>query len=438
MKCWTLIKMRKAKPDIGNQNRNMREEIKEYMIANPEYLNGGYAELAKMFGSNYEQVRGIARKIRKSRGVSDNVKSEFIEKGDTATATCKGQVKSLEELIKACNIDTSIWEVDSFQSKAWGVTSFKKGKQTGQNWGVTARFKRIKPTLNAEMLMESELISLLKDSKVQVVKSVNEDFNAGSAYVSLADLHIGAYIRNLLLTPDFDKAKIGEYLSTVADNINSKRYESVHVGVLGDLVESFTGLSHPNSWKGLEEGCYGGNAVIETYEILAEFFSKIINLDGIYIIAGNHDRVTSSNKEDTEGDVAKLVTYMLKAQYKGKVKVEFDKMCLTVVVDDICHILTHGHLGFGKKDAAKVIFEFGIQGKFNILWSAHLHSRSVKKPYLMSEGTFHDSSSFRCITCPSIFTGNFYSEGLGFTSTAGFIIVENNGLGKPNVFDYTL
>ena len=36
------------------------------------------------------------------------------------------------------------------------------------------------------------------------------------------------------------------------------------------------------------------------------------------------------------------------------------------------------------------------------------------------------------------FTGNFFSESLGYTSESGFVITEDNGKGVPNVFYYAV
>ena len=38
----------------------------------------------------------------------------------------------------------------------------------------------------------------------------------------------------------------------------------------------------------------------------------------------------------------------------------------------------------------------------------------------------------------SFFTGNFFSESLGYTSESGFVITEDNGKGVPNVFYYAV
>ena len=47
------------------------DEIKKFLLDNPDRLDGKYADTAKMFGTNYEQIRSIARRIRgtcKGRG----------------------------------------------------------------------------------------------------------------------------------------------------------------------------------------------------------------------------------------------------------------------------------------------------------------------------------------------------------------------------------
>ena len=42
------------------------DKIKEYLLNNQEKLSGDYAMTAAMFGTNYEQIRSIARRIRGS------------------------------------------------------------------------------------------------------------------------------------------------------------------------------------------------------------------------------------------------------------------------------------------------------------------------------------------------------------------------------------
>lgn len=59
--------------------------IKDYIIAHPQFLHGGYSELAKKFDSNYEQVRAIARRLRnklENKEIAQPVETPLGYKGE--------------------------------------------------------------------------------------------------------------------------------------------------------------------------------------------------------------------------------------------------------------------------------------------------------------------------------------------------------------------
>lgn len=291
---------------------------------------------------------------------------------------------------------------------------------------------------------EEDFSSVLKETLLEHIKNSKTKFKvAKKSYprskvgvAVTADYHIGAYIEGLIKTKDFSVEVVTDYLDQVAEDINSFRYSEVHLVILGDLIESFTGLNHINSWKGMQSGMYGGNVVIMAYEIIRKFLSQINNLKEVYMVSGNHDRVTSSNKEDVEGDVCKLLAYFLEDNCKG-VEFSFSPMVLTKVIDNICYIMTHGHLGFSSKDMGKILFQYGKQGYFNVLLSGHYHTRRSSQNVVHTQTIGEDNADYRSIICPSLFTGNFYSESNGWTSTAGYLIIENR-FDKPLVVDIPL
>jgi hypothetical protein len=71
----------------------------------------------------------------------------------------------------------------------------------------------------------------------------------------------------------------------------------------------------------------------------------------------------------------------------------------------------------------------------------HLHSR-IQKLNASQIRNFKqvddDTRDCRRQVCPSLFTGNMYSEEGGWSTTAGFLIVEESTSGKPIVHDYPL
>lgn len=257
-----------------------------------------------------------------------------------------------------------------------------------------------------------------------------DDKSEGAVGVTvIADLHIGAYVRRMMLTPDYDIDVINQKLWTIANRIREQNNSENHLFILGDLIESFTGLNHKNSWKQLE--LHGVDALIAAYQILSSFITTIPNLKGVYIVGGNHDRVTSDNKEDTSASGAKLVAYMLQQIY-GDV-IHFSPTVISQEIDGINYVATHGHLGLSRKNIESLLYNYAPKNNnYTVALSGHLHTRG--KTVGVSDTIINDSGSYRGYICPSIFTGNDYSEKEGFTTTSGFLHFTNVS-GLPEVID---
>jgi len=242
--------------------------------------------------------------------------------------------------------------------------------------------------------------------------------------IKIADLHYGALVQNLLRTPDYNPNILAEKLSVAAEKINGRGFDIVHVHFQGDLIESFSGLSHKNSWKSMDVNIIGAQAVKGCVELLHKhFLSKINNVGEIKIVAGNHDRVTSDNKEDENGDAANLIAWGLNLIGYN---VEFNPNIISHEVSGVNHIILHGHNIVSKRPTKEIIWDYGKQGMFNLVVEGHLHS-IIEKLSVNQRNSFQttkdDSLDHRRIICPSFFTGNSYSERLNFFSNSGFMIV---------------
>lgn len=260
------------------------------------------------------------------------------------------------------------------------------------------------------------------------------DVNIGVAHLS--DLHIGSYVKGLTKTPDFDLSILKDKLLNAAHQINSFGFDSVYIRIYGDLVESFSGLNHPNTWKELEQGIHGVEAIKIVVKVIDEFFlSKVENITKVSMIGGNHDRVTSNNKEDGKGGVADLVSFCL--DLKGY-NVEFNSLVLSDEIDGIQYIMLHGDKGVSKRATKDIIWDYGKQGIFNYVIEGHLHSRiqrlsskAIDKYQMVTD----DSIDCRRQVLPSIFTGNSYSDENNWFSNSGIMISYNNGKGLPITVD---
>lgn len=355
-------------------------------------------------------------------------------------------ITSKEQAIEYFKIDTKKYHVVGFQCKSWTTTmkiSKDKKDEDGRaikdetpvqviNYGVTLNLKK-KPT------------ELVIDYKVKPIK-VKKLKGKQNCVVPLSDFHIGAYVGELLKTKDFSFDILCGYLETIADEINSCEYENVYLMLLGDFIESFTGLNHINSWKGLHKGSYGMGAVILAHEVLSKhLYSRIVNLAAVDFVTGNHDRITSNNSEDVNGEVGKMLHYLFTKDYSD-VENTYSDLLVKREVDGIGYLATHGHLGLSKKDTGKIIQDYGFKDvDYHVVLQGHKHTREVKKHFKKIIAKYedvdvvqHDSLDYRKVTVPPLFTGNFYSESLGFTSTAGYTKLWKNEYGRLNHLDVTI
>ena len=250
----------------------------------------------------------------------------------------------------------------------------------------------------------------------------------GHAIVHVCDLHVGANIEEERNLPAFNPGVVAKQLMDIAKRVNKNKPRHVTLVINGDMIETFTGLNHMNSWKNIDERYgYGVSAVIKATELLKGFISAVHNVDRVVLISGNHDRVTSNNKEDVKGEVAMWIHHILQETFRKMFPVEWSKDVGSSEIDGCGFVFTHGHLGISKKNPDHIVNQYGFKDVFNLVIMAHLHTRKVLADH------FHN----RTIHAPSIFTGNDYSKNLGYSSRAGFlyITVENC---LPVVVDYSL
>jgi len=254
------------------------------------------------------------------------------------------------------------------------------------------------------------------------------------ANIVIGDPHLGAYIDGLVNTKDFSIPILIDYLEEIVNKVNKRGFKEVNIFFLGDMIESFTGLNHKNSWKGLQKGMIGAEVIRFSVNIWHEkFLSKINNLKKVKLVAGNHDRLTSDKDEDTDGGASDLIAFGLELLGYD---IEFHPTVISCEIDGINYILLHGHKGISKKSTKDICWDFGKKGVYNVILEGHLHS-IVQNLSVNMRGKFNilkdDSVDHIRMHARSLFTGNGYSEDLGYTSNAGFSIITNNGKGLADI-----
>lgn len=262
--------------------------------------------------------------------------------------------------------------------------------------------------------------------------------------LNVTDFHLGADVRALVQVPEFNTDILVDKLNTVVSAINSFGYSEVHVNMLGDYFESVSGVNHPTTFKSLYRDGYGWPVIRLARMIVGKFLRQINNLVAVNMISGNHDRGTPTKDIDTERIGAEGLCDLLSDDI-SYARFTYSPHLIVTDIDGICYILTHGDLQFNKRNQTHIVHNYGIPGLYSLWLSGHIHCRKTAK--LMEKRHIEleeydavsiDEANHRKIVLPSLFTGNFYSETLGYTTCGGFVITENNGNDKPNVFDYSL
>lgn len=425
------------------------DEIKQIRAKSPNIT-----QTAKTFCENHKieysdtvrrSISALLKEKSKTQIKQPDTKSTWDENSTKGTAYYEGithkEIKTLEDALESSGADLNIWEVERWLCNSWGVTSWKTGSaEYRTNYQVKVWLKRKQTTLNQRLKSIVPYIEKYSPKPITIRKGGNK-----IGVVSFADFHIGAEVKNLLKTKDFNLDVLLDYIGKAVEVINSRNYDEVHVNLLGDFFESLSGMNHENTFKSLGQDMWGANVIILANEVIGEqLLSRINNLAGVNIVSGNHDRMTASNKMDNTGEGGKVLWYMLSKDFP-ELPIDYHNSVLSKKIDGVNYLLTHGDKGYSKKDFSKFVLDYGNTKEYNLVIEGHLHTRKTlksmsyeKKHYGEIEVVSYDDSNYRKLVAPSLFTGNWYSESLGFGGNAGMLITENNGNDNVNVFDYTL
>lgn len=365
------------------------------------------------------------------------------EKGDIRNLEYKGEkrITTLEEAIKFFEVDLNVWEVRDWKCKSWDTpmkleSISESGKKvstpiTKTNYLVNVNLKK------KEIVIDFDKIHKELDEWV-IPQPIITAEGKRIGVLTIADLHAGLKISKaggVVNTPDYNIEILKNYLAEISERVNSLCYKELHVIILGDIVESVTGYNKLETIKEMEYALTGGNLIIVAYEILHKFILSLKNVKKLYMISGNHDRLTPDKAMDKDGSAAQLVAYML----AKSVETVWHPMIMTHDIDGISYILTHGDHNLSKGDLGKIFFEYGKQDKYNVMLSGHWHIRKSSKIFQEKNTILVDTRKYRAITVPPITTGNRWTEEGGMSCTAGFTITEaNSSKSNINHFDYSL
>jgi hypothetical protein len=293
---------------------SLNDQIREYLLQNPHLMRSKYADTAKKFGTNYEQIRTVARRLRERNPDVEPKEKEVInfqEAKNDAVLTAENctRVKSLEDLLSACEVDLDMWDVDKYDIGTYEVTGFDNDRNpiTVTMYRTKAWLKKIRPQLNLKKIKE-ELIEDLRNisPKVSKIKRERPDDrnNLHLLEISAFDLHLG----KIGIKGDEYSLEIAEERLLGAIDHLLYRAQGYYIDkilfIVGhDLLNSDKDWPVPSTTRGTPQ--FNSDYHIDMYRHARKLMIKAIDILSevadvhVMVIPGNHDRESVMHLGDT-------------------------------------------------------------------------------------------------------------------------------------------
>ena len=293
---------------------SLNDQIREYLLENPPLMRSKYADTAKKFGTNYEQIRTVARNLRKQNPDVEPGEKEVIsfqEAKDNAVLTSENctRVKSLEDLLEACKVDLEDWEVEKYDIGTYEVTGFDNDRKpiTITMFRTKAFLKRLRPEINLTMIRD-QLMEDLKHLSPEVTKIDRERPNDRKDLhlleISAFDLHLG----KIGIKGDKYNMKIAEKRLLSAIEHLLYRAQGYYVDkilfIVGhDLLNSDKDWPIPATTRGTPQ--FNSDYHIDMYRFARKLMIKAVTILSeiapvhVMVIPGNHDRESVMHLGDT-------------------------------------------------------------------------------------------------------------------------------------------
>lgn len=396
--------------------------LKGEFVAVHESLREGAREANTHHGHISSCLRGRRRSsggykwVKEEDYLFDNI--NWKKKGNKVEADIPSGDHSfnVEAIMNECSLNPEEWECSDFKAgKHQGfIKNSEKKVETVTLRNCKAVFRRKYLEKPSNKFYDEFLDDISRDLIGKLGKPTKRArmITGDVDVIHTGDLHLGALVKKdgngyeAEFNIDIAKDRLGVISDYITDN-----KKPIIFTILGDLIESFTGKNHADTWQYIES--HGMELALKAYDILQEFIDQNPLIRKVGIMSGNHDRVSDKKDEDGYGQVAYLLHGLLK-RTMPQVEFMFDRRILSFKQNDMVHICHHGHLGISKNSLEKMIVDYGDSSLFNLVVGAHRHSRGIDA----------DTMNGRKIWIPSFTSTNHYASDIGAHSLSGFTHVK--------------
>ena len=400
-------------------------------------MRSKYADTAKKFGTNYEQIRKVARTLRAKNPDNEPKEKEvlnFQECKDSAIVTAENctRVKSLDDLLSACNVDLDDWEVDKYDIGTYEVTGFDNDRKpvTITMFRTKAFLKKIKPELNLEEIKQS-LMEDLRDlsPKVSKIKRKRPDDrnDLHLLEISAFDLHLGKIgIKGDEYSLEIAEKRLLDAIDHLLYRAQGYYIDKILFIVGHDLLNSDKDWPIPATTRGTPQ--FNSEYHINMYRCGRKLMIKAINILAevadvhVMVVPGNHDRESVMHIGDT-----------LELYYENNKNIKVDnKDCLMKAIPYGNNLIISDH-GDGPKvnDLPGIISQ-----RFKNLWSDTVYVEIHRGHYHTNKATklqaIEELNGITVRNLSSMSATDYWHDSKGFIGNIkkaqAFIYSRENGL----------
>lgn len=233
-KNYSTIQAKRKQKDFKWQDVVDDLKAQTKLIVSSESLRSKFRRMEKK-NSDFTDKEKNCSKTTNGKVVYNYSAKEDLTKGTSEiTQVVDKEIKTLEDLIEVCKIDTTIWNIDKYVANSWG-------NPNNQQWQVKAFLSKKKSQAKS---LQEQFIEFLDNYNIKVLNpSVNKQVSSQTAskglyLISLADLHIG-------------KTQKPDYLDKVKDSVAMALHAISSAGIEEILILNTGDFFHTDSSKGM-------------------------------------------------------------------------------------------------------------------------------------------------------------------------------------------
>lgn len=293
---------------------NLKAKVVKYLLANPvnDESSDKYQEVRSKFNidiktaSRYWIFVKSLLEANKGADAPINVKKILKQTGDNLdiVINTSEEIKTLEDLVRVCEVDSKVWQVVSWQCKKWDVSAKDSAGGIRVLFSVNAKFRPViieEDVVAQKELLLKELFTASPVSKTRfATKRTGNKLTSGNLLeIALFDVHFGKLAHREEVGEDYDLKiaceRFKEAVSDLVSRVNISTVEKILLPIGQDLI-NIDNLQGTTTGGTPQDTDSRFHKIVKTVKsVLIETINELVEYAPVDVVisVGNHDEQTS-------------------------------------------------------------------------------------------------------------------------------------------------